>query len=81
MTKGVLGRAPNLGRAPIGLNSIHNASGQNMARQHLDRFCMPHCFDVSHGIGWCWDVRPDLSERLSSYLSIHIKNVQNGVHM
>jgi hypothetical protein len=71
MTKGVLGRAPTLGRAPIGLNSIHNASGQNMARQYLDRFCTPRCFDV----------RPDLSERLSSYLSIHIKNVQNGVHM
>jgi hypothetical protein len=81
MTKGVRGRAPTLGRASIGLNSIHSPSGQNMARQHPDRFCMSHCFDVSHAIGWCSDVRPDPLERLSSYLSIHIKNVQNRVHM
>jgi hypothetical protein len=52
-----------------------------MARLHHDRFCMPHCFDVSHGIGWYLDARLDPLERLSSYLSVHIKNVQNGVHM
>jgi hypothetical protein len=78
---GCWGRAPTLGHAPIGFNSIHCPSSQNMATPHPDRFCMPHCFDVSHGIGWCLDVRSDPLERLSSYLSIHIKNVQNGVHM
>jgi hypothetical protein len=81
-TKGVLGRAPTLRCAPIGLNSIHSPSGQNIARQHPDKFCMPRCFDVlMDGIGWCSNVRPDPLEMLSSYLSIHIKNVQNGVHM
>jgi hypothetical protein len=75
------GHAPTLERAPIGLNSIHSPSGQNMARQHPDKFCIPHCFDVFHGIGWCSDVRPDSLERLSSHLSIHIKNIQNRVHM
>jgi hypothetical protein len=40
-----------------------------------------HYFIVSHGIGWCSDVRLDPLEMFSSYLSIHIKNVQNGVHM
>jgi hypothetical protein len=79
--KGCWGRGPTLGCAPIGLNSIHSPSGQNMTRAHPDRFCMPHCFDVYRGIGWCSDVRPDPLERLSSYLSIHTKNVQNGVHM
>jgi hypothetical protein len=75
------GHAPTLERAPIGLNSIHSPSGQNMSRQHPDKFCIPHCFDVFHGIGWCSDVRPDSLERLSSHLSIHIKNIQNRVHM
>jgi hypothetical protein len=70
-----------LGHTRIGLNSIHSPSGQNMARQHPDRFRMPHCFDVSHGIGWCLNVSLDPLERLSSYLSIHIKNVQNRVDM
>jgi hypothetical protein len=42
-----------LRRAPIGLNSVQSPSGQNMARQHPDGFCTPHCFDVSHGIGRC----------------------------
>jgi hypothetical protein len=37
--------------------------------------------DVSKGIGWCSDVRLDPLERLSSYLSSHIKNIQNRVHM
>jgi hypothetical protein len=81
MTRGVLSHAPTLGCTPIGLNSIYSSSGQNMARQHPDRSGMPHCFDVSHGIGRCLDMRPDPLERLSSYLSIHIKNIQNRVCM
>jgi hypothetical protein len=80
-TKGCWGRAPTLGCTSIGLSSIHSPSGQNMARPHPDRFYTPHCFDVSHGTGWCSDVRLDSLERLSSYHSIHIKNIQNGVHM
>jgi hypothetical protein len=58
------GRTLTLGRAPIRLNSIYSLSGQNMARQHTDRFCMPHCFDVSHGIGICLDMIPVPLERL-----------------
>jgi hypothetical protein len=75
------GRAPTLGRTPMGLNMIHSPSSQNMARPHLDIFCMSHYFDVYYGIEWCSDVKLDPLEMLSSYLSIHIKNVQNGVHM
>jgi hypothetical protein len=52
-----------------------------MVRPYPDRFCMPHCFDISHGTGWFSDVRLDPLERLSSYLSIHIKSIQNRVHM
>jgi hypothetical protein len=37
-----------------------------MARPHPDKFCTPHCFDVSHGIGWCSNVRLDPLERLST---------------
>jgi hypothetical protein len=44
------GRALTLGRAPIGPNLIHSPRGQDMVTQHHDRFCMPHCFDVSHGL-------------------------------
>jgi hypothetical protein len=39
-----------LGRAPIGPNLIHSPQGQDMVTQHRDRFCAPHCFDVSHGL-------------------------------
>jgi hypothetical protein len=81
MTKGVLESCSTLGRTTIGPNSIHSPSGQNMARQHPYRFYMPHCFDISCGIGRCSDVRPEPLETLSSYLSVHIKNVQNRVHM
>jgi hypothetical protein len=42
------GRALTLGRAPIGPNLIHSPRGQDMVTQHRDRFCAPHCFDVSH---------------------------------
>jgi hypothetical protein len=44
------GRAPTLGRAPIGPNLIHSPRGQDMVTQHHDRFCAPHCFDVSCGL-------------------------------
>jgi hypothetical protein len=81
MIRGCWGRAPTLGCDPIGLNLIYSPSCQNMARQHPDRLCMPHYFDVSHGVGRILDVRTDLLERLSSYLSIHIKNIQNRVCM
>jgi hypothetical protein len=79
--EGYWGHAPTLGHTSIGLNLIPSPSSQNMARQHPDRFCTLHCFDVSHGVERCLDVRPDPLERLSSYLSIHIKNVQNRVRM
>jgi hypothetical protein len=79
--EGCWGHAPTLGHAPIGLNSIHSPSGLNMARQHPDIFCMPHCFDVSYGIERYLDMRLAPVERLSSYLSIHLMNVQNGVRI
>jgi hypothetical protein len=52
------GHALTLGRAPIGPNLIHNPRGQDMVTQHRDRFCVPHCFDVSHGLRRNVDMRP-----------------------
>jgi hypothetical protein len=75
------GHAPTLGRAPIGPNLIHTPRGQDMVTQHRDRFCVPHCFDVSYGLRRNLDMRLVLLESLSSYLSIHINKFQNGVGM
>jgi hypothetical protein len=75
------GRALTLGRAPIGPNLIHSPRGEDMVTQHRDRFCVPHCFNVFHGLRRNLDIRPVPLESLSSYLSIHINNVQNGVGM
>jgi hypothetical protein len=75
------GRALTLGRAPIGPNLIHSPRGQDMVTQHRDRFYVPHCFDVSHGCRRNLDMIPILLESRFPYLSIHIKNVQNGVGM
>jgi hypothetical protein len=69
------GHALTLGRAPTGPNLIHSPQGQDMVTQHRDRFCAPHCFDVSRGLRRNVDMRPVPLESLSSYLSIHIKNV------
>jgi hypothetical protein len=44
------GRVLTLERAPIGTNLIHSPRGQDMVTQHRDRFCVPHCFDVSCGL-------------------------------
>jgi hypothetical protein len=44
------GHALTLARAPIGPNLIHSPRGQDMVTQHCDRFCVPHCFDVSRGL-------------------------------
>jgi hypothetical protein len=49
MTKTWGGLSLTLGRAPIGPNLIHSPRGQDMVTQHCDRFCAPHCFDVSRG--------------------------------
>jgi hypothetical protein len=47
-----------------------------MVTQHRDRFCVPHCFDISRALRRNLDMRLVALESLSSYLSIHIKNVQ-----
>jgi hypothetical protein len=75
------GHALTLGRAPIGPNLIHSPRGHDMVTQQRDRFYAPYCFDVSRGLRRNLDMRPVPLESLSSYLSIHIKNVQNGVGM
>jgi hypothetical protein len=75
------GRAPTLGRAPMGSNMIHGPTGQNRATQHLDRFWMSTSFDDPHRLRYYFDMRPVPSQSLSNYLSNHIKNVPNGVRM
>jgi hypothetical protein len=60
------GRAPTLGCAPIGPNLIHSPRGQDMVTQHCDRFCAPHCFDVSRGLRRNLGVIPVPLESLSS---------------
>jgi hypothetical protein len=52
------GCALTLGRSPIGPNLIHSPRGQDMVIQHHDRFCAPHCFDVSRGLRRNLDVLP-----------------------
>jgi hypothetical protein len=52
------GRAVILGCAPIGPNFIHSPRGQDMVTQHHDRFCEPHCFNVSRGLRMNLDMRP-----------------------
>jgi hypothetical protein len=44
------GHALTLGGALIGPNLIHIPRGQDMVTPHRDRFCVPHCFDVSRGL-------------------------------
>jgi hypothetical protein len=73
--------ALTLGRAPIGPNLIHSPRGQYMVTQHHDRFCVSHCFNISRGFRRNLDMRLVLLEIWSSYISIHIKNVKNGVGM
>jgi hypothetical protein len=51
------GHALTLGCAPIGPNMIHSPRGQDMVKQHHDRFCVPHCFDVSCGLRRNLDMR------------------------
>jgi hypothetical protein len=52
------GHALTLGCAPIGPNLIHSPRGQDMVTQHRDRFCVPHCFDISCGLRRNLDVIP-----------------------
>jgi hypothetical protein len=75
------GHALTLGCAPFGPNLIHSLRGQDMVIQHHDRFYAPHCFDVFRGLRRNLDMKLVPLESLSSYLSIHIKNTQNGVGM
>jgi hypothetical protein len=51
------GHALTLGRAPIGPNLIHSPRDQDMVIQHRDRFCAPHCFDISCGLKRNLDMR------------------------
>jgi hypothetical protein len=52
-----------------------------MVTQHRDRFCSPHYFDISRGLIRNLDMRPVPLESWSSYITIHIKNVQKRVGM
>jgi hypothetical protein len=52
------GHALTVGRAPNGPNLIHSPRGQDMVTQHRDKFCVPHCFYVSHGLRRNLDIGP-----------------------
>jgi hypothetical protein len=75
------GRAPTLGRVPMGSNMIHRPTGQNRATQHLDKFWMSTSFDDSCRHIYYFDMRLVPLDALSNYLSNHIKNIPNGLRM
>jgi hypothetical protein len=62
----VEGHALTLGHAPIGPNLIHSPRGQDMVTPDHDRFCAPHCFDVSRGLKRNLDMRSVPLESRSS---------------
>jgi hypothetical protein len=75
------GRAPTLGRAPMGSDTIHGPTTQKAVTQHPDRFWMSTRFSDSRRLSWNFDMRPVPLEALYHFLSNHIKNVPNGLCM
>jgi len=63
------------------LNTVHGTTAQKTAAQHPGRFWMSHYFDDSHWLLMNLDLKLVSLEAPWNYLSIHIKNVQNGHRM
>jgi hypothetical protein len=51
-------RAPTLGRARMGSDTIHGPMAQKSVAQHPDRFKMSTCLDDSRRLIYDFDIRP-----------------------
>ena len=69
------GQGP-LDKTLMGLSKIHGPKDQKEVTQHWDRFWTPSCLDDSHRLRMDLGLRPAPLERLSSWVSIHRKNIQ-----